>query len=385
MTTDNALIADIYRSIGDKSPFTTALDLLAHRYGAKASSIIMNDVAEPIVSGLFLGTLYQNPDIATLIAEFMQKFGADEQVVIQKIGAQSERFRFVSEEDGYGLSADEIPATLWNRKQLGVDRRYAARLSLTPAWFDVFSFHFPVGHKGLNQETASDSKDYMLHISTALELARPFRLLQVRFNAVSAALDKLKIGVALVTGKGEVVLKNNRIEDILQQQDGISLNRAGRLEFSATDDDEKARFSKSLMEQCTGLFPSDDRNKFLFTRLSGKIGYVADLSPIGPLIAGSPGASKMAVLIIKDPNSEDQISVDAMQRLCNLTEAETDISAMLVNGQTINEVAEERSVHRTTARNQVASIFEKTGSNSQSQLIRFALSIDLPVEKSNGK
>jgi DNA-binding CsgD family transcriptional regulator len=383
MKVDHALIADIYRSIGDARPFTSALDQFALRYGARGSSILLNDFAEPVVSGLYLCTHYQAPETAVLVAEFMDRFGPDEQVMIQRVGAQHDRLRFISDEEGYGLPTAEIPANIWNRKHLGVDRRYAARLSLTPAWFDVLSFNFPNGHLGLTPEIERDAKNYLLHFSTALEIARPFKLLQVRFNAINAVLDKLKLGVALVTDKGALVLQNNRFEDILKQHDGISVNRMGLLEFGATAERVRGRFANCLEGYCNSLYPDGEQAKFVFPRKSGNLGYVASLCPLGSLIAESSEASKLTVFIVKDPHSEDSVSVDAIRALCELTEAETEICTMLVNGQTINDISERRNVRPTTTRNQVASIFEKTGSKSQSQLIRFALNVDLPVESSS--
>jgi len=380
MNTDHNLIADIYRSIGDSNPFSKALDQIALRYGAKASTILLNDLAEPVVSGIFLCTHYHAPETAKLISRFMEMFGPEEQAMIQRVGARNARLNFVSDEEAYGLPTAEIPANIWNRKHLGVDRRYGARLSLTPAWFDILTLHFPNGHSGLIPEAESDAKNYLLHFSTALEIARPFRLLQFRFNAISAVLDRLKVGIVLLTDKGEPILKNRRFEDILQQQDGFSVSRQGHLQFGSTEEGERARFSKSLAGFCRGHYPSTGQAKFVFSRRSGKVGFVASLCPLGTLITEATEAADMAVLIVKDPLAVDRISVDAMENLCGLTAAETETSMMLVNGQTINEIAERRNVRTATTRNQVASIFEKTGSNSQSELIRFALSLDLPVE-----
>lgn len=380
MPVDHALIADIYRSTADSNPLSTSLDQLALRYDAMACSIIVNDFAEPVVSGLYLGSKYQNPDIAPLITQFMEIFGPQEQVMIQRVGAQTDRFHFLSDEEAYGLPSAEIPANIWNRAHLGIDRRYGARLSVTPSWFDILTVHFPNGHLGLTPDIERDLENYMFHFSAALGMARPFNLLQARFKAIFAVLDRLKVGVAMLTDKGELVFGNRRFDDILQQQDGISLDQKGALTLGAAKNAEQARFSKTLTDFCSGDYGNVDQAKFVFPKRSGGIGYVASLCPLTALIAGSKDTANMTALIVKDPSSADHISVDFMTTLCELTQAETQICKMLVNGKTIHEIAQFRNVHHTTTRNQVASIFEKTGASSQSQLIRFALNIDLPVE-----
>ncbi len=64
----------------------------------------------------------------------------------------------------------------------------------------------------------------MLHFSTALGMLRPFRLLCARFNALASVLDRLKIGIGLLTNKGELVLQKNRLDTMLQQGDGLALS-----------------------------------------------------------------------------------------------------------------------------------------------------------------
>jgi len=218
MTIDHSFIASIYQSIGDTTPFSEPLERMAHRYGAKGSSIIFHDFAQPLVSDTFLSTYYRQPKTAQLVAQFMNQFAEDEYALVQRLAGRTERFHFLSDEEGYSLPSKEIPANQWNRANLGIDRRYAARLSSTPIWFDVLTLNCPTGHNGLTTASKADAKAYMLHFATALEIARPFALLQTRFNAVAAVLDKLKIGVALLTDNAEVTLKNNRFDNILQQK-----------------------------------------------------------------------------------------------------------------------------------------------------------------------
>ncbi len=82
--TDHALISGIYSGIDSEFPFSDSLDHFAGRYGAKGSSLMFNDQAEPLVSQLYLSL----PDLSALIVEFMEKFGQDEQVTIQALGGR---------------------------------------------------------------------------------------------------------------------------------------------------------------------------------------------------------------------------------------------------------------------------------------------------------
>jgi DNA-binding CsgD family transcriptional regulator len=68
------------------------------------------------------------------------------------------------------------------------------------------------------------------------------------------------------------------------------------------------------------------------------------------------------------------------RQLYGLTEAEARVMAALTLGETVNDIAVEHGVRASTVRAQVRSIFEKTGVNRQSDLVRLALT-GAPVVK----
>ena len=52
----------------------------------------------------------------------------------------------------------------------------------------------------------------------------------------------------------------------------------------------------------------------------------------------------------------------------------------MAEGNKIEQVAEMRSVSPLTVRTQVRDIFSKTGVSSQAELVRLAVSVNLPVD-----
>lgn len=376
MDIDHSLISEIYRSATREPAFEPALARFANRYGAAGSSILINDVVEPVVSQVY----FSPADIAEKVAEFMQLFGQDEQKIVRKVGALNKRFLFMSEEDANDLGDDISAGTQWQRDNLGLDKRYAARLSITPLWFDSITLNFPLNHSGLSAWAKGDAPAYMQHFAAALEMMRPFRLLQARFKAVSAALDRMTLGIAVVARDGTVVHHNRRFEELSVQQDGVALDASQQLRFSGVAKTQGAQLLAQLQSYAAGDKSGADRAHYVFERPSGRTAYIASLCPLAEMMGDDPSAEQMAILLIKDVTVGDHIEVKGLASIFALTQAEAEVSRLLVNGASVKDIAEHRDVSVGSTRNQISSVLEKTASKSQSHLIRTAMKVDLPVE-----
>ncbi len=376
MDIDHSLISEIYRSASLEPAFVPALARFASRYEAAGSSILINDVVEPIVSQIYFSPV----EIAEQVAEFMRLFGQDEQKVVRKVGAMNERFLFMSEADANELGDDISAGTAWSREHMGLDKRYAARLSVTPLWFDSITLNYAVNHPGISAWAKEDAPVYMQHFAAALDMMRPFRLLQARFKAVSAALDRMTLGVAVVARDGTVVHHNRRFGDLVDQRDGVALDASGQLRFFGVARQQGSRLMTQLQSFAGGDRSGADRAHYVFERPSGRMAYVASLCPLAELMDDDPSTAEMAVLVIKDVSLGDPIEVDGLASIFALTEAEAEVSRLLVNGASVKDIAAQRDVSVGSTRNQISSVLEKTASKSQTHLIRTAMKVDLPVE-----
>ncbi len=63
-----------------------------------------------------------------------------------------------------------------------------------------------------------------------------------------------------------------------------------------------------------------------------------------------------------------------MRRLYSLTGAEAELVKLLVEGASIRQAAERRGVATATARSQLKSVFSKTGTKRQGELVQLVLS-----------
>ncbi len=82
-----------------------------------------------------------------------------------------------------------------------------------------------------------------------------------------------------------------------------------------------------------------------------------------------------------DPEEPGKVSTKGMEALYSLTASEASVCRYLVEGFSNPEIAEKRNVSPETVKSQVQSALRKTGTANRSELIRLALSINLPVDK----
>lgn len=98
---------------------------------------------------------------------------------------------------------------------------------------------------------------------------------------------------------------------------------------------------------------------------------VSPLQTSESLFLGGP--ARLVLVVITRPQADAECIVRRVRLLYSLTEAEARVMAGLTLGATVDEIAAEHGVSTSTVRAQVRSIFDKTGVNRQSDLVRLAL------------
>jgi len=226
-------------------------------------------------------------------------------------------------------------------------------------------------------------QDTLPHLSRATELHRAFRSLSERFGAVLGVLDKFLVGLVILDNRGRIVVANDSARQACDNTRNLKLAAVGTI--LATDEDTNRllqQFIASTGATANGNGKSDG-GQLAIARRNGRLPLLLDVMPIrddglpdGDNVRGS------AVFII-DPDQSKVLSIDGLSKIFGLTLAEQQVSASVVNGMTIDQVAEERGTSSGTVRTQIKTIFSKTGVNSQSALVRLATKATPPIERDN--
>ena len=97
------------------------------------------------------------------------------------------------------------------------------------------------------------------------------------------------------------------------------------------------------------------------------------MTPIATVAGLHPETRAVAALFLTDPDQELCLPAPTIARLFGLTLAESRLTALLADGNSLEQAAEALGISRHTARNQLKSIFQKTETHRQGELVRLVL------------
>jgi DNA-binding CsgD family transcriptional regulator len=81
----------------------------------------------------------------------------------------------------------------------------------------------------------------------------------------------------------------------------------------------------------------------------------------------------LAAIFLTDPNRVPETPVETLQRLFALTLGEAEVLRLLTTGQTVEEIAATLAIRPSTVRSHLASLFAKTDTRRQAELIQKVL------------
>jgi DNA-binding CsgD family transcriptional regulator len=213
----------------------------------------------------------------------------------------------------------------------------------------------------------------MPHLQRALQLHRRLSSTEAASNDFVAALDRMPHAVFFVSGTGRITFANGAARQLTAARDGLI----------ADGDELRAcgmRDTTRLRELCsTAVAASAGRGlgsggTLLVGRPSGKRPLVALVSPLTPRDEILPsGREPVAMVVVSDPDRAEIPDEHVIRELLDLTSAEARLTRLLANGLTLTEAARQLGLTTATIRTRVKTIFQKTGTHRQSDLIRLVL------------
>ncbi|MFT6558547.1 response regulator [Sneathiella sp.] len=187
-------------------------------------------------------------------------------------------------------------------------------------------------------------------------------------ESATAVLNKLPLGVILMTESSQVLFFNDKAKKYLEKKDGLILDSEQKCRATVASENKK------LAELLTNTLSPETNGKgeldfaLTITREESDTPLTVMLAPIGTGIAG-----KGAVLFVSDPAEPVELSIDTICRLYALTPAEGRLALGLTNGSKLDDLAEEWGVSMHTVRSQLRQIFRKTDTSRQSELVKLIL------------
>lgn len=272
------------------------------------------------------------------------------------------------------VPVDLSPIRNWLRDSYGVTARYLCNLNHMGSHLGSLSVSYHRDREPDLPRLVARCNQYLPHLSNLLNVSRPFLLLQARFNAVLEVLDRFRLGVFLLGENGELMVRNAAADDLLARADGVRVDTLRRLQFADGDAQQKLQQAVLAVTQPIEI-SGKKRHRLVAQKPSGEAGLLLEVSPLlhGELPVG-------AMVIVSDPTDTALVDTHHFSELFGLTGAEQAVCQLLAEGNRSAEIAEMRNTRVETVRGQVKSVLAKTCTGQQTELVRLAQSVNIPVD-----
>jgi len=224
--------------------------------------------------------------------------------------------------------------------------------------------------QGSQQRGAYDEHDVEIlapllpHIGRALEIRDRLERAQVRAETVSGILERVSFGVAVLDSAGKVLEANAILQQLLRTDCGITRKLDGTLSLRGP---AGTQFAHWIFK---GVPPSGNTDGLLHVPRVHALPLSVMISPLPQRMTSWIGGGPRWLVLVFDPERRVQASTELIARDLAISPREAEVASLIVVGYTPRGAAQRLTVSEYTVRSQLRSIFQKTGLQSQAELIR---------------
>ena len=204
------------------------------------------------------------------------------------------------------------------------------------------------------------------HLNNALRVRARLVQLEGLTRDLTAAIDTAESAVVLIDCFGCCALVNRAAKRILDRRDGLIF--AGN-RLAATDPYESAILAE-LIRKAVASEQGKEKPGSDTVCITCRIGKPLQLriAPF-PCERISAGSQFSAIVFIGNPDRAASFPAESLQKIYGLTPAEARIAIALLDGRSLTEVATANHVTKETIRSQLKSVFQKTATRRQAELV----------------
>jgi DNA-binding CsgD family transcriptional regulator len=219
------------------------------------------------------------------------------------------------------------------------------------------------------EEAALDPARWTLALET---LGTALHAAQVLREGLVAGLNRLGVGVLLVTADCRILFASAVVEAIMRREDGLTRQK-GRLRATTPEASEQLERHIRAASSTNRHANEDAEDIVTLPRESGHPLPIL-IFPLRGSETRSGPADPAAVLFVSDPNANSHINERNFAQVYGLTPAEVRLLNALLEGKRLSEYAKEAGITINTAKTYLRQLFNKTGSARQADLLRRVLS-----------
>ncbi len=210
------------------------------------------------------------------------------------------------------------------------------------------------------------------HVRRGVAISRRLEEMDRCQAAALDAVDRLPHGVVLLDDHGRVLTCNRAAEAIFVESDGLARSVDGIHSAYATDD-------RQLQRLIGGALKTNRGGTIPLLRPSGRKPFVLTVAPYASDDNLLAVVRPAAIVMLTDPETQPETPADVLRNLYGLTAREAELATLLATGTSLDAAADQLAMAKETARRHVKSLFKKTDTRRQAELVRLLVTLP-PVE-----
>lgn len=246
----------------------------------------------------------------------------------------------------------------------GIELFMATWIERGPQRGVVLSLQRPLSARPFDAEDRRRMAVLAPHIRRVVEVKDRLAVAEISAATLLETMDRLPFGVVLLDAKHGVVEASDSVRRLLARGDGLRLED-GRLRAETSAD---SRLLAARLERAMDVDAQDDLVRV--HRHSGRRSLSLLVLPLATDATAWLGAAARWMILVFDPEHATSPRADALRRVLEITVAEAVLTEKLAAGLSLAVAAEQLGISINTARSQLKSVFAKTGTNTQAQLVR---------------
>jgi DNA-binding CsgD family transcriptional regulator len=265
------------------------------------------------------------------------------------------------------------------------DRRYltATKLVDTPEATVVFAMLSSERQGPLPAQAIAFLERLMPHLRRAVRISIRNFVYSTQALVGHMLVNKLRQPVILMSTSGEVMHSNEAAQELLRSTRLVQV-QDGRLKLPRQQGEELLRRCEELEQSVkvasaegqpvpSVTTPSEFRSLHITDEAGAEVVYAffTVLTPQGAM--GTFGLRPVVMLLFYHPHSAPAIDSSLLYAVFGLTPAECRIATLLAEGLSLKQIAQAQGTQHETVRKQLRSIYQKTSTNRQPELIRLLL------------
>ena len=360
-------IETIYDCIGDTFDHTRGLE--AYSRTVDDTGLIVSEIW-PVGCGFKDPHHYNIPDdaVAAMVAKYDSTENNSVFQVMSKfpIGMPILRRVFVPDEVHFATPVYKLTGEPWGIHGDGAFILTRDQMSTFLCGFVRFPGQAELDHEQLGVMAVLNK-----HYDRAMRLQGRLDKLEQTLIQSSKLLDLIDFGIVLYDKKANPVFVNDAAQRIIDRKDGVLLD-GRKLSFMDPTADQALQDMVSALYRPDTHISAKTGGTLKVPRTSSTQAYGAVVVPMPAQRDVTGGGASVAIFLF-DPTANRTAAITLFVSSYDLSRAEAELAHRLALGDSLEQAAARRGISRNTAKGQLRSIFAKTNTNRQSELVSLLL------------